>query len=87
MKDKIKQTMLGWVEHNEPLDTTADKILALFSVSGALPTDLRKETISVLETLINNFQHINADGEPQASTIDIVDGWIKARDLLLKLRQ
>lgn len=26
--------MLGWIENNEPIETTADKLLDLFAVSG-----------------------------------------------------
>ena len=33
MKDKVIKIMLGWIEHNEPIETTADKILDLFGVS------------------------------------------------------
>jgi hypothetical protein len=33
MKEKVIKIMLGWVENNEPIETTADKLLALFGVS------------------------------------------------------
>jgi len=32
MKDKVIKIMLGWIEHNEPIETTADKLLDLFGV-------------------------------------------------------
>lgn len=35
MKDKVIKIMLGWIEHNEPIETTADKLLDLFAVSGS----------------------------------------------------
>lgn len=34
MKEKIIKIMLGWIENNEPIETTADKLLDLFAVSG-----------------------------------------------------
>jgi hypothetical protein len=37
MKEEIIKIMLGWIEHNEPIETTADKLLDLFAVSGSLP--------------------------------------------------
>jgi hypothetical protein len=36
MKDKVIKIMLGWVEKNEPIETTADKLLDLFAVSGSV---------------------------------------------------
>jgi len=33
MKEEIIKIMLGWVERNEPIETTADKLLLLFSIS------------------------------------------------------
>lgn len=40
MKEEIIKIMLGWIEHNEPIETTADKLLDLFDVSGSLRPDL-----------------------------------------------
>lgn len=37
MKEKVIKIMLGWIENNEPIETTADKLLDLFAVSGLLP--------------------------------------------------
>ena len=34
MKEKVIKIMLGWVENHEPIETTADKLLDLFVVSG-----------------------------------------------------
>lgn len=34
MKEKIIKIMLGWIENNEPIETTANKLLDLFAVSG-----------------------------------------------------
>ena len=36
MKEKVIKIMLGWVENNEPIETTADKLLDLFVVSGSV---------------------------------------------------
>lgn len=36
MKEKIIKIMLGWVENNEPIETTADKILGLFAVISSV---------------------------------------------------
>jgi len=33
MKEEVIKIMLGWIEHNEPIEATADKLLDLFSVS------------------------------------------------------
>jgi hypothetical protein len=33
MKEKVIEIMLGWVQHNEPIEATADKLLDLFAVS------------------------------------------------------
>jgi hypothetical protein len=33
MKEEIIKIMLGWIENNEPIETTSDKILDLFGVS------------------------------------------------------
>jgi hypothetical protein len=44
MKEKIIKIMLGWIENNEPIENTADKLLDLFAViswvavSDKLPT-------------------------------------------------
>jgi len=35
MKEEIIKIMLGWIEHKEPIETTADKLLDLFAVSGS----------------------------------------------------
>ena len=39
MKKEVIKIMLGWVESNELIETTADKLLNLFNVSGSLPSD------------------------------------------------
>lgn len=31
MKEKIIKILLGWVEHNEPIETTSDRLLYLFT--------------------------------------------------------
>jgi hypothetical protein len=33
MKEKVIKIMLGWIENNESIETTADKLLDLFGVS------------------------------------------------------
>lgn len=37
MKEEVIKIMLGWIEHNEPIETMADKLLNLFNVSDPLP--------------------------------------------------
>lgn len=57
-------------------------------VSGSLPQNVSvAEIIDVIEKLIQNSHSIGADGEPTAPILDIVDTWMKARDLLCRLRQ
>jgi len=36
MKEKVIKIMLGWVENNEPIETTVGKILDLFAVRGSV---------------------------------------------------
>jgi hypothetical protein len=42
MKEKIIKIMLGWIEHNEPIETTADKLLDLFAVINWVAFDFYK---------------------------------------------
>ena len=50
MKEKVIKIMLGWIEHNEPIETTADKLLDLFE-EIKLPTD---------EEISNEASELNA---------------------------
>lgn len=55
---------------------------------GSLPQNVNvDEIIDVLEKLILNSHNIDADGEPTDPILDIVDTWLKASDLLCRLRQ
>jgi len=42
MKEKVIKIMLGWVENNEPIETTADKLLDLFAVINWAAFDFQK---------------------------------------------
>src|SRR5574337_1645361 len=65
-----------------------EQALRQANVSGSLPQNVTvADIIDVLEKLIQNSHSIDADGEPTAPILDIVDAWIKARDLLFRLRQ
>jgi hypothetical protein len=35
MKENVIKIMLGWIENNEPIETTADKLLDLFAINGS----------------------------------------------------
>lgn len=47
MKKKVIKIMLGWIEHNEPIETTADKLLDLFNVSGQSKNEDKKKKIKL----------------------------------------
>ena len=42
MKEKIIKIMLGWIENNEPIENTADKLLDLFAVINWVAFDFYK---------------------------------------------
>ena len=42
MKEKIIKIMLGWIENNEPIESTADKLLDLFAVINWVAFDFYK---------------------------------------------
>jgi hypothetical protein len=60
MKEKVIKIMLGWVENNEPIETTADKLLDLFAVSGSLPCSCENQKLGQIKcdnTCVDSGEH------------------------------
>ena len=51
MKDKIIKIMFGWIENNEPIETTADNLLFAVMQNAVLFADwLKEQPIIISET-------------------------------------
>jgi hypothetical protein len=61
MKEKIIKIMLGWIEHNEPIETTADKLLDLFAVINWVAFDWNK--IETRPTAYGKYLICRKDGK------------------------
>jgi hypothetical protein len=84
MKKEIIKIMLGWIENNEPIETTADKLLYLFTFKRTIISFadwLKEQQIMLVETADGMKWKGHSNKSKYYSSKELYEAFLNKRDI------